>query len=1092
MPKATLIARAICLLILALTISSADAPNDTVLGARFPALSPDGATVAFEYWGDIWTVPADGSAPARRLTDHLAWDSGPRFSPDGKTIAFNSTRSGNDEIWLVPAEGGVARQLTDFGGDSLCDWTPDGKEVVFESGRGLWSSDLYRVAVDGAKPAQQITRLDHFNSVDGLRLPDGGWLYARGSGAWWRKGYHGTSQYDLWRIYPDGHHEQLTTTDCNELWPMLSADGKTAYYVCSSSGIDNIYALDLKTRQSKQLTHHQTDGVQFPSIAPGGDTIVYESDGKLYSIKTGGGSPRQLKISVAAEGKANWTSRNNFANAAESYAVSPNGKYAAFIVAGDLWAIKDPKGYKEEDKPDQDLARALRLTQSDGARERMPAFARDNRRIAYVSDADGDYEVYVVDLADMSVKQVTDNDVDDLSPQFDPSDGDVIFYYSGNRQLMRKDLRTNEAAKVAEGRFRGAFGHLGFAVSPDGKWVSYTDELDDWSNEVYLVDSLGKAKPVNISRHPEWDGASAWSGDGKRLIFRSGRDNGGIYAIELNPEAKKYDFEFLYPDDKPKPAEKKEEAPKDQPKPAVPDKQQQANGKPGEKQNSAKPPEPKKEEPKPNPPAVVIDFKDLYLRARRVTTQGSVDNSVVSPDSKWVVYQCNPGSGTAIWAVKTDGSGAHQVQGGGWTDPVFADQGRRIYYRDGGTLRYMKFNDGNSQGVETIDARGDYEVDKRVRWHQMYSEGWRTLREQFYDPAMHGADWDAVYRKYQPLIDAAGTPEEFGLIFTELLGELNASHLGISMAESSFNTAHKATCHLGLEFDPAYSGTGLKVSHVTWRGPADQPGVDIKPGDVLRSIEGQEVGGGVDWIKLLDDRQDRPTRLRFDPRPDAKEGKQREVVIKPWTYGAYQDALYREWEKANEDTVSRLSGGRIGYIHIRSMSHGELAKFEREFYSDCLDKDALIVDVRFNPGGFIHEELFNDLSRNPFGFANHRDSEPALQPARAFAKPKALMINARCGSDSEIFPAGWRALKLGPIVGIATAGAVIGTSGFDLMDGTYVRLPLEGWWDIDMRKLENSGTPPDIVVDVTPDELAAGKDAQLEKTVAVLLEELKS
>ena len=172
------------------------------------------------------------------------------------------------------------------------------------------------------------------------------------------------------------------------------------------------------------------------------------------------------------------------------------------------------------------------------------------------------------------------------------------------------------------------------------------------------------------------------------------------------------------------------------------------------------------------------------------------------------------------------------------------------------------------------------------------------------------------------------------------------------------------------------------------------------------------------------------------------------------------------------------------------MSQGELAKFEREFYSDCLDKDALIVDVRFNPGGFIHEELFNDLSRNPFGFAGHRDAEPVLQPHRAFDKPKALMINARCGSDSEIFPAGWRQLKLGPIIGIDTAGAVIGTSGFDLLDGTYVRLPLEGWWDINKRNLERSGTPPDVYQDVTPDELAAGKDAQLEKTVQVLLDEL--
>jgi tricorn protease len=1117
MPRCLKHSALLCCSVAILLLTSAASAPQSLLGARYPALSPDGKLVAFEYWGDIWTAPTDGGEPARRLTDHMAWDYLPRVSPDGARIAFVSERSGNPDIWVVPAAGGAAQQVTSFsGGDVLCNWTPDGKELIFESNRGLWSTDLYCTAADGGTPPRQLTRLDHYNSLNGARLPDGGYLYARGAGTWWRKGYHGTAQYDLWRIFPDGHHARLTDYDGRDDWPALPAQGWVCYFVNNADGIDNLYSLDVRSGKRQQLTHYTEDGVQFPCAAADGKHVAYEWNGQLYVVATDGGAPKLLKLSLAAESKGNWVNKQSFDNTAGEFAVSPNGKYMVFIYAGDLWGIKDPKAYKDEDKPDQDLARAWRLTSTDGARERMPAFAKDNRHVAYVTDADGDYEVMVLDLADMSVKQVTADDVDDLAPQFDPANADVLFYYNGNRRIARTVLSTGETNTVAEGRFRQAFGYAGFSASPDGQWVAYVDELRDWSEELFIVDSLGKQAPVNISRNPAYDGDPQWSADGKWLLFRSDREGSRRssegsqwWATELNPKAEKYDLQFLFPDDQPKPEEKKEEA-----KPAAlegggtkesapgkgvkPEEAKPAEAKPEEpksgeaKKDEAKPEEPKKEEPKNAAPQVVIDFDDIYLRAKRVTTQEGTGSAVISADGKWVVYECNPdGTGQQIWAAKVEGGDAHRINGGGWGSPVFADGGKRICYRDGGTLRYMKFSDGNNQGVEAVDAHGDFTLDKHLRWRQMYREGWRTMKEMFYDRTMHGTDWPAMFKKYEPLIEAAGTPEEFGLVFSELLGELNASHMGIYINEHSYSTTGKTTCSLGLEFDPAFPGPGLRVSHITYRGPADQPGVDIKEGDVLLSAAGQAVGRDALWQAALDDQQGQPVKLAFAPREGAAaDAPQREVVIKPIPYSEYQDLLYREWERANEARVKELSNGRIGYIHIRGMSHGELDKFQRELFSELLDKDALLIDVRFNPGGFIHEELFDALDRNPFGYAAERDAPQVLQPARAFLKPKALLINARSGSDAEIFPAGWRALGLGRIVGIDTAGAVIGTSGFDLLDGTSVRLPEEGWWSLDKKNLEQGGTPPDVYVDVTPDELAAGKDAQLDKAVAVLLKEL--
>jgi tricorn protease len=1091
-----------CLIACAWVLTGAaagDAPG--ISGARYPALSPDGATVAFEYWGDIWTAPVDGAQPARRLTDHLAWDSSPRFSPDGASIAFVSVRSGTSEVWIIPAQGGAARQVTSFsGGDTLCGWTPDGR-IVFLSSRGLWSSDLYVCASDGLTPPVQLTRDDHYNSANGVQLPDGGWVYARGTGNWWRKGYRGTAQYDLWRIFPGGHHERLTDFKGNDLWPMLGADGKTVYYVCSEDGTDNIYSLNLSTRGRKQLTHYTEDGVQFPSIAMGTDQIIYEWNAKLYTVRPGQ-TPKPLQLTLAGESKDNWQSKQAFSNQVEDFAVSPNGKYAVFINAGDLWAIKDPKAYKDEDKPDQDLARAWRLTASDGARERMPAFAGDNRRVAFASDADGDYEIMLLDLADMSVKQVSANEVDDMAPCFDPANPEVLFYYSGNRRLVRHDLGSNKITTVAEGSFRHSFDYPNYHISPDGQWVAYTDELSDSSTEMYITGSAGQHPPVNITRAPESEADPLWSADGKRLLLRSQREGTQLYVIDLKPEAEKYDLQFLFPDDLPQTAEAKPApappAPVAEPQPAADAAQAKSatpaapaapEAKPGAENDK---PEAGKAKTADKPQVKVeIDFEDIHLRLRRVTSQEGVGEAVISPDGKWVAYQCNPdNSGPQIWAVKAEGGDARRIINGGWSNPVFADSGKRIYYREGGALRYLKFNDGGSQGVETVNARGEFTLNKHQRWLQMYREGWRTLKEQFYDPRLHGADWPAVYKKYLPLIENAGAPEEFELAFTEMLGELNASHLGISMADHSYSTARKITCHLGLEFDAAYTGQGLKVSHITYRGPADQPGVDIQEGDILLSAAGQAVGREITWQAALDDKQGQPVKLEFTQREGSPLSSMREVVLKPTTYDEYQVLLYREWELNNERTVSKLSGGRIGYIHINSMSGGELAKFERELFSELLDKEALIVDVRFNPGGYIHDQLFSALDGKSYGYCVPRDAPPSLQPSRVFLKPRAVLINARSASDAEIFPTGWREMGFGPVIGVDTAGAVIGTTGFSLIDGTAVRLPINGWWGLDRHNLENAGTPPDMYVDVTPDELQQGKDAQLETAVQVLLDEL--
>ena len=1091
----------ICLLITVLLAGTGYTADETVLGARTPTLSPDGSTVVFEYWGDLWSAPVDGSETARRLTDHLAFDFAPRFSPDGTEIAFEAGRAGDNDVWVIPATGGAARRVTGFsGGDTPLGWSPDGERILFASKRELWATGLFHIDARGEEPPVQVTHLDHYNVNDAVMLPDGGFVISRGSGRWWTKNYRGSSQQDLWRIHPDGTHEQLTDHRGFDRWPMLGADGETVYYVTDEDGIANIWSLSLATGKRRQVTHHAADGVQFPTISAGGDWITYEFDGGIYVLEVAGGSPKKLKLRISAETKRDPVSRQTFSNDAWEYAASPHGKYVVVVAQGDLWAVRDPKAWKDDERPDQDIAQALRLTASDDARERNPVFAADNRRIAYASDADGDYDIYIMDLNDLSITRVTDDGVDNLEPRFDPSDDNILFYYTGNRQLVRENLETGETRVVHEASFRGGFGYRDYAISPDGHWIAMDLELQDWTSDLFIIDVTGEQEPVNISRHPEWEGDPQWSADGKRLCFAARRhEDSGVYVIDLVPEGESYDTTFLFDDDIPDDEEEAvgdddgeegdddAEADDDDGDGDEEDADKDNNGDDEGKEDN----DGEKDKDKEDKVTVEIDFTDIHLRARRVNSQDNAGSPLLSADGKWVIYHTDPDrGGVETWAVKAEGGSARKLKDDRLGDAQWADKGKRIYYRDGGTVRYLKFSDGNAKGTETVDARGEFWLDQRLRWRQMYREGWRTLRERFYDENMHGVDWEAMYGKYAPFIDHIATPEEFSLVFCELMGELNGSHLGITMHDRSYSGDGPRTGHLGVEFDPDYAGPGLLVSHITYQGPADQPGIELGPGNIVTEIEGTAVDTGMRWLDLLNDRSGDPVILTVLDSADAAEP--REVVIKATSFDSYLRLLYREWEIANEELVDELSGGRIGYIHISGMNRGELYKFEQEFFSEVMDKDALIVDVRFNPGGFIHEQLFDLLDRNVFGWVHDQRGEMVQQPGRVFDKPKALLINARSGSDAEIFPAGWRTLGLGPVIGIETAGAVIGTTGFSLIDGTYVRLPVNGWYELDGRNLELTGTPPDIEVDVHPDELKAGKDAQLERAVEVLLLQLES
>ena len=1020
-----------------LLAAAAASGQEPIRFARTPDISPDGKTVAFSYLGDIWTVETIGGV-ARPVTMHEAHDINPVFSPDGRSIAFSSNRHGSYDVFVVAAVGGKPKRLTfDSAPDMVTGWTPDGKNVVFASARSTAfppNIESFTVPVDGGTER----KLPLFEGKEAHFAPDGKQIaFVRGPGTWYRRGYRGSSNDEIWLSSTDGSSQnQLTTFNGQDGSPMWSPDSQELYYVSeegSRSGCANIVSRDLSSPGSRsnpphRLTEHDADTVRRARISANGEWIVYECGADLWVVNTHSGSKRQLAIEVHADDKSNTEKSVTFAKDATEFALNADEDAAVISVQGELFLVHLPGGGK-----------ATRLTESP-AFDHAAVFSPDGKSILFLSDRTGHEDLYLLQPDDpehpeltkahkFKTKRLTNTPEAELGPSFSPRGDRIAFIRSGKLWTMKPD---GSEAKVLVGDAQVT----DYDWSPDGKMVVYARMDGSFASELFVIPTDGKAAPKNITRYATYNGEVSWSRTGHRIGFIGQRR--GMYApyvIDLQ-------------------------------KPGMP-------GAAGE-----------------------IDWDDIHLRATRVAGV-SADSAVISPNGQQIAFR-HSGNGDDLWVASTSGANITRVTLSGqaprnitWSKK---STGLIFFLNGSGELRSIRaggpigFSASLSSEPMRINFQAKMTVKRDEEFAEMFVQCWRALSDTFYDPTYHGANWEAVRAKYQPLVGHVAQREDMYALVSLMLGELNASHLGIS---GRLPTPDEQTADLGVLFDESYRGPGLKVGEVLKRGPADRRGLNIKAGDVITAIDRAELSEKVNLAQLLNNKAGEGVRLDLTDGTSA--GKRRVEVIAA-DRNRIALLMYERWVRQNAEAVSKASGGTVGYIHIPSMDDAGLETFVRSLYSDHFDKDAIVIDVRYNGGGFTHDQVLNYLAGKEHTSFRQRDGgvgHVLRNDQRKWSKPLVVMANNRSYSDAEIFPHAFRALGLGKVVGQATGGFVIGTSSTRLIDGSTFRLPRTGVFTNAGVNMERQGVEPDVAVELTPDDWRRGIDTQLLRAVNVVAADVK-
>lgn len=991
--------------------------------------------LVFTYMGDVWIY--DGKNPARRLTVHTASDIYPRFSPDGKWVAFSSNRCGNWDVFIIPSEGGLPRQLTFYTGtDVTVTWTPDSKYVIFRSRRdSLYDYNLFKVSTEGGIPEKLPFGVASYGSfsADG-RL----FAYTRRVPYFTRKGYRGAGCREIWLYdFEEKTFKRLTKNDWHDNCPMLLGD--QLFFVSEKDGTFNIWKMPIKGGAPIRVTDYKGEGVRYPSASSDGKIIVYEHNFGIWKLDVESGEYSEIKVELRTDYRENPIVYKKFSTVDE-YSVSPDGKRVAVSVHGEIFIVPLEKG------------RIVRITDS-AARDRRPVYGPKGKRLAFISDSSGRDEVYVINTDGTGLKRITNNDRRKIEIDFSP-DGKKLAITESDFSLRIYDIETGRSRLILKHRVTRPYN---ICWSPDGRWIAYLKNNDDFETDVYIVSST-EEKPVEhpvVKRMPYDEWYLFFTRE--KLYFLSEENEDGDFALYTVPLRR----QEIDPDD-PEAKEKRRKKPKE--------------GKKDEKGE------------KKSPPEVKVDLEGIQDRVKKLlSVAGKMRSLAVAPDGSIVVIVQEPRgrkSTSVMYSVSADGRELKQLGTGTFSSVCFSPDGKRIFFISGKHLYWKPKAGGSAKKVSfSVEVR----IDRAAEYSQIFNECWRLMKQTFYDADMHGVDWDAVREKYAALLPSVTDTEALGHIINRMLGELNASHMGIYTASPYKAEKSYSSRFLGFDITPDRESGLYRVGHIYRRGPADREWVDIKEGDYIISIDGKELKVPDNYWKILNHLINERVDVVVSSDPEGKD--RRTSTIRHIDGRRFWHIKYDEWVEANREAVDKLSDGRIGYVHIPAMSKRWLERFKRELKEFRL-KEGLIIDVRFNGGGNIDQQLIDILERRPFGRWVVRNSVPRIRPWNGFFGKKLVMINERSFSDAEIFPRAFRDLGLGKLVGTPTGGGVIATGSYRLIDGSTIRTPYVGCYMMDGVNLENWGVKPDVYVESDPAAELEGKDIQLQTAVAELLKEL--
>jgi tricorn protease len=1079
-------------LVLTLFVCAAAAAQETRL-LRQPDIHGD--AIVFSYGGDLWLASTAGG-DARRLTSDEGAEYFPKFSPDGKTIAFTGEYSGTKQVFVMPADGSAApRQLTFYndvgtipprGGvdNRVLGWSPDGKYVVFNPHRQPWNDRIPRHYIVPAAGGME-TPLPMPEGSAGMYSPDATkYVYtpiSREFATW--KRYRGGQAQDVW-IYDlkNNTSDRLTNDPATDNQPMWVGDN-TIYFTSDRDGAHlNLYAYDLKSKQTRKVTNHDDFDVLWPSSDR--RTIVYEVGGVLWRFDPATAKETHIPIRVAGDFRNTLPYFKNVRGNIASYGLSPSGARALIEARGDLFTVPAKNG------------EIRNVTATPGIRERDASWSPDGKWIAYLSDKAGDeYEIFVRPADGLGdERQVTSGGKAwKLTPLWSP-DSKSLAFADKEHALHIADVASGKITDVD----RGEYGDINeYNWSPDSKWLAYTKNNATRFNVIW-VRSIGDGKNYALTSGMTDDSNPVFDPKGRYLYFRSNRDfNLTFSAFEFNyvytdPTrvyvavlAQDGPALFLPQSDEEKAAEGKADNTAS-PKPPA-DTAKTADAKPA---TDAKPAD--DTAPKKGVPAVKIDVAGFERRVRAIP--GSSGNyRGLSATANGVLYLVGPAGKTSLKLYNIDDRKEETILDNvrGYDVNANAD---KVIVRSGGDVAILPAKGGQKLDTPLALDRLEMKIDPKVEWAQEYNDAWRILRDWFYDPNMLGNDWSAIRAKYAPLVPYVASRGDFDEVLAQLAGEVGAGHVYVGPSDDGSPVKRVDNGLLGA--DIVADGGYFRIKHIfpgeNWheraRSPLTEPGVKVREGDYIVAVDGVSTKGVDNFYRLLENKSGRVVTLSVNASPStagAHDEKVRPIAKET-------DLRYLDWVQQRRDYVEKTSGGRIGYIHLPNTATEGNRELTKYFYPQ-VNKDALIIDDRYNGGGFIPDRMIEMLDRPLLNYWVQRNQQPSVTPAYAHHGPKVMLANGLAGSGGDALPYYFRERKLGPVIGTRTWGGLIGISGSpSLMDGGSISVPSFRFLDPSgMWAVEGVGVAPDIEVIDRPELVVAGHDPSLEKAVEVLMNELK-
>ena len=1102
-----------------LSIAQQPGSKHTMRMVDNPSVSPDGSQIAFAWIGEIWTAGIDGSN-IQRLTNNQASENQPLFSPDGKRIAFVSNRTGSNQIFVMDVDGSNAKQVTfHSAGFELCDWFPNGSHVLALGSRDHFHRDYSRLLkVNVKKRSKEIVLADAM-AEDARLSPDGRKvLFTREGERWWRKGYQGARSAQIWMLdLKTRKFTQLVKENVECMWPTWMADSKGFYFTKGT-----LHGFDLwryrfvksgsKPGKQKKIHGFDDDSVVYPAASRDGETVIFRHLFDLYSLKVDeDAQPQQIQLVLDDDIDLPADELRRELSSASDVAFTKDGLEIAMIAGGDIWVmdsvLREPKqvtatnGYEDDLLFSDNGEELWFIGTKDGQADIWKATRKDNEKYWWQND-------------EFELEQIT-NDAHVESDLRFTKDGKQIVMQQGRGDLVVMDLKSKKKSKLVS-----SFSGIDYDISPDGNWITYSKQDNDFNREIWITKLDGSLEPVNVSRHPDNESNPRFSADGKLLAFTGRRVDRevDIYYVYLNlkdddetSRQRKIDeaIDLMKKKRKAKPSAKKPEAKKpedekDKEEKKAPEaKPKKESGDKDEKESDKKDDANKDEKKSDEDTAPEYDLVDIHNRVRRISIPNSFESSLLfAPTGQKLAFSASIDGKSGWYTVEfPDQLNPKLLTASTGSGAVWSKEADAILFlRSGSPAKVDKTGKLTTYSFEVA------QVTSRSGWLKAgFERAWLVMRESWYDERFANHNWNQIRRKYAEASGQMHDTSGLGQVVQLMLGELNGSHLGFTpfgvRRPSGVEGWRDETAHLGVRFKDDFKGPGLLVRDVMKDGPADRVESRLLPDDVILSIDGTAVDPAMDLTTVLNGRLDRDIVLKVkresetDKKDEESEDGELEITIRPTSYPRARSLLYEHWLEHNRKMVDEGSDGKLGYLHIRGMNMSSFYEFERQLYNVGYGRDGLVIDVRDNGGGSTTDLLLTALTQPRHAITQPRGGGQGYPHDRAvfaaWTKPIIVLCNQNSYSNAEIFSHAIKTLGRGKVVGVPTAGGVVSTGASSVNDVGRIRVPFRGWFLLnDGEDMERNGCKPHEIVWPKPGELPKGIDRQLERAVEMLVEEV--